>query len=129
MELTGVIQSGAGKGAFFTQIEWVVRQCENKLGFKPFPGTLNIHVMETDRNKLDKLFERTDAELIPDDPQFCAARVRKVSINGVSGAVVLPSEDVRIHSADVIEVIAACALKETLGLADGDTVKLAWNEV
>lgn len=128
MEFSGVIQSGAGKGAFFTQIEWVVRQCENKLGFKPFPGTLNVHIIKSDRTKLGKLFQLFDAELIPDDPQFCAARVRKVSINGVSGAVVLPSEDVRIHSADVIEVIAGCALKETLGLTDGDTVKVSWDQ-
>ena len=128
MELSGIIQSGAGKGAFFTQIDWVVNQCENKLGYKPFPGTLNIHVIESDRAKLDALFQHTDFELIPDDPKFCAARVRKVSVNGIPGAVVLPSEDVRIHSTDVIEVVASCALKKTLGLADGDKVKVAWKQ-
>ncbi len=44
MQLTGVIHSGAGKGAYFMQLDWVVRQCEDKLGFTPFPGTLNVHI-------------------------------------------------------------------------------------
>ncbi|MCK5680315.1 DUF120 domain-containing protein, partial [bacterium] len=41
---TGEIVKGAGKAAFFTQLDWVTKQCVAKLGFTPFPGTLNIRV-------------------------------------------------------------------------------------
>jgi riboflavin kinase len=126
MEITGVIHSGAGKGAFFTQVQWVVNQCEQMLGYKPYPGTLNIHVLEGHLSVLPTLFQKSDFELIPDDPAFCSAQVRKVTVNGVPGAVILPSEEVRIHGTNVLEVIASCGLKEALGLDDGDQVTVAW---
>ena len=126
MEITGVIHSGAGKGAFFTQVQWVVSQCEQMLGYKPYPGTLNIHVLEGHLSVLPTLFQKSDFELIPDDPAFCSAQVRKVTVNGVPGAVILPNEEVRIHGTNVLEVIASCGLKEALGLDDGDQVTVAW---
>ena len=42
---TGKIVSGAGKAAFFTRLDWVLEQCTAKLGFAPFPGTLNIEIL------------------------------------------------------------------------------------
>ena len=122
MQISGVIQSGVGKGAFFTQVDWVVKQCEDLLGYKPFPGTLNVHVLDEDLDKLEEFFASSDCSLVPDDPNFCAANVKKVKINGIDAAVVLPSEDVRVHETSVIELIASCSLKEALGLGDGDTV-------
>jgi len=125
MEISGVIHSGAGKGAYFTQLDWVVEQCEKKLNMTPFPGTLNVRVHDDDFPKLDQFLMKTDFELIPDDPAFCAARLKQVSINGVAAAVVLPSMDVRIHDSRIIELIAACNLKERLGLDDGDGVTIS----
>jgi hypothetical protein len=128
MQIYGVIQSGAGKGAFFTQVDWVVAQCTKMLGYRPFPGTLNVSVKDNDLAMLDRLAETPDFELVPDDPAFCAAQVKKIELNGIPAAVVLPSEDVRIHEKRVLEVISSCSLKETLGLSDGDTVSLAWED-
>jgi riboflavin kinase len=124
MKISGVIQSGVGKGAFFTQVDWVVKQCQGLLGYKPFPGTLNVHVCEADVKKIETFLMSTDGELLPDDPKFCAAKVKKISVNGVPAAVVLPSEDVRVHENRVLEIIAAQKLKEALGLDDGDEVTL-----
>lgn len=128
MKISGVIQSGAGKGAFFTQVDWVVEQCIKKLGYKPFPGTLNVSVNEEDMAKLYRLSVAPDFELVPDDPAFCAAQVKKIELNGISAAVVIPSEDVRIHAKRILEVISSCSLKETLGLSDGDPVSLSWQD-
>ncbi len=125
MEISGVIQRGAGKGAYFTQVDWVVQQCEKKLKMTPFPGTLNVQVNKDDVPKLDQFFLTTDFELIPDDSSFCAARLKKITINGVAAAVVLPSMDVRIHDNRTIELIAACSLRERLGLGDGDGVTIS----
>jgi riboflavin kinase, archaea type len=126
MEISGVIQSGAGKGAFFTQVDWVVKQCEQILGYQPFPGTLNVRVNDSDVASLSLLAISTDFELVPDDPAFCAAQVKKVTLNGIPAAVIMPSEDVRIHEDRILEVISSCSLKQTLGLGDGDPVRLSW---
>jgi riboflavin kinase len=44
MEISGTIESGAGKGAYFTQVDWVVEQCREKLDLTPYPGTLNVRI-------------------------------------------------------------------------------------
>ncbi len=123
--IRGIIQSGAGKGIYFTQMDWVVEQCSRVLGYKPFPGTLNVQVSGEDLKNLDLFLRESDFELVPDDPAFCSARVKSVTVNNIPGAVILPAEDVRIHEKRVIEIIAACSLKETLGIGDGDLVTVA----
>jgi len=120
--MDGVIQSGAGKGAWFTRLDWVVEQCRRRLGFEPFPGTLNVRLVGGDSKHVDAFLARWDAEIVPNDPSFCSARVKRVTVNGIAAAVVLPAEDVRIHEKRVIEILAPCSLKEALGLSDGDVV-------
>ena len=46
LEITGKIVSGIKQGAYFTQLDWVQEQCLMKLGFRPFPGTLNLEIPE-----------------------------------------------------------------------------------
>jgi riboflavin kinase len=123
--IRGIVQSGAGKGSYFTQVDWVVEQCNRMLGYKPFPGTLNVQVAGEDLKHLDSFLRESDFELVPDDPAFCSARVKKVMVNNIPGALILPAEDVRIHEEGVIEIIAACSIKETLGIGDGDLVTVA----
>ncbi len=125
MEISGVIESGAGKGAYFTQVDWVVKQCENKLHMTPFPGTLNVRINDETVQQLAHFLRVADIELVPDDPSFCAARIKKVTANGIDAAIVLPSEDVRIHDNRTIELIASCNLKKRLDLDDGDAVTIS----
>jgi riboflavin kinase, archaea type len=125
MKICGTIQSGMGKGAFFIQVDWVVKQCKDMLGYKPFPGTLNVRVCDEDLNKLEKFLESIDYILLPDDPAFCTARVKKVMLNDIPAAIVLPGEDVRVHENSVIEIIASMCIKDGLGLEDGDSVMIS----
>jgi len=124
LKIRGIVQGGAGKGAFFTQVGWVLEQCRRALGYEPFPGTLNIRVVEEDLGGLDAFLVDPEFELVPEDPAFCTAQVKRVLVNSVPGAVVLPAEEVRIHGERVIEIISACNLKATLGVKDGDLVTL-----
>ncbi len=125
MEISGIIQSGVGKGAYFTQLGWVVEQCEKTLGYKPFPGTLNVLICNRDLDKLDGFLQRFDYDLVPKDENFCSARIKKVSIARVPAAIILPSEDVRIHEKQTVEIISFCNLKHSLGLEDGQQVTIS----
>ena len=40
--IQGIIVSGRGEGAGFTQLDWVRRQFIEQLGIDPHPGTLNL---------------------------------------------------------------------------------------
>jgi len=123
--LTGKIVSGARQAAFFTQLDWVQEQCGQKLGFKPYPGTLNLEIAEWDTAKLDYLRGFDSMTLIPPDPNFCCAQTLPVKIMGIQGEIVIPAEDVQIHTKNILEVIAPVCLKEVLGLNDGDVVKIS----
>jgi riboflavin kinase len=124
MKLTGVIETGTGKGAYFTGLDWVVKQLERQMGFKPYPGTLNVRVCGSDVPKLDEFFRDKDFELVPDNPDFCTARVKRVRLNGIPAAAVFPSEDVHVHEKEVIEIITSFHVKDTFHLNDGDRVIL-----
>ena len=124
LTVTGKIVSGEKKGAFFTQLDWVQNQCQEKLGFKPFPGTLNLEIEEEKILQIEALFKRCGIELVPPDSNFCAGHVYPVSIMGVAGAIVAPAEDVRIHGKNIIELIAPTCLKDAMDVDDGDEIML-----
>ena len=122
--LTGKIVSGVKKGAFFTQLDWVQEQCLEKLGFKPYPGTLNLEILVDDIPIIEALLSDEGIELIPPDSNFCSGYVIAISVSGISGAIVFPAEDVRLHGRNIIEIISPKGLKDTLKVNDGDEITL-----
>jgi CTP-dependent riboflavin kinase len=124
LTVTGKIISGEKKGAFFTQLDWVQNQCQEKLGFKPFPGTLNLEIKAAKIPDIEALLKKHGLELMPPDSNFCTGHVYPVNIMGVSGAIVAPAEDVRVHDKNILELIAPICLKEALDVDDGDEIML-----
>ena len=125
-ELTGRVVSGVDKASFFTQLDWVQKQCMEKLGFRPYPGTLNLNMDALGENQstLQELWKEKGAKLIPPDPNFCAATILPVYLGGVKGAIVVPAQDVNVHGKEIIEVLAPLRLRDSLELKDGDLVTL-----
>lgn len=119
LEITGKIVSGAGKGVYFTQIGWVQQQCHQKLGFKPYPGTLNLEIALDDLPKIVTLGQKNGVELISPDPKFCNAKAFAVKLGKINGAIIMPEEKVRIHAENIIEIIAPLNIKATLNVKDG----------
>ena len=124
LTVTGKILSGEKKGAFFTQLDWVQIQCQEKLGFKPFPGTLNLEMKAADIPHIEALLKKGGLELMPPEPDFCAGHVYPVNIMGISGGIVVPAENVRVHDKNILELIAPICLKEALDVDDGDEIML-----
>jgi CTP-dependent riboflavin kinase len=120
--IAGKIISGAGEGAYFTQIDWVQQQCDEKLGFKPYPGTLNLEISEEYLSIVESLDQKIRIELISPDPNFCNARVFPVSLGDIIGAIILPEEKVRVHPKNIIEIIAPMNIKASLNVKDGDFI-------
>lgn len=123
-KLTGRVVSGARKASFFTQLDWVQEQCLSKLGFRPYPGTLNLELYEEGLSVIEALKKEEGITLIPPNPQFCVARAFPLSVSTILGAIIVPPEDVSIHGKSVVEVMAPVRLKDALGIADGDLVAL-----
>ena len=122
--LTGKVVSGSKRAAYFTRLDWVQSQCREKLGFTPYPGTLNLMVQEAALAVLASVKTEEAIALVPANPEFCVAKVLPVSVGKVEGAIVIPAENVRIHGEKIIEVMAPVRLKDALNVADGDLVTL-----
>ena len=122
--LQGRLVSGSRTAAHFTQLDWVQQQCREKLDFAPFPGTLNLDI-DPDYFPLISELRGADAiELIPLASDGCAAKVIPLSIEGIRGAIVIPEDKVNIHGQNIVEVMAAVDLRESLDLEDGHLVTL-----
>ena len=123
--LKGHVVSGDRKAAYFTQLDWVVEQCARKLGFKPFPGTLNIEIPLESHPESGTVEREKWIELIPPDSAFCSARAIPVTIEGLAAALILPEEKVRTHGRHIVEVIAPLNLRTALDIDDGDVISMA----
>lgn len=122
--ITGKIISGVRKGAYFTKLDWVQTQCMKKLGFRPYPGTLNLEISEDYLPVIEALKREESVKLIPPDPQFCEAKVLPLSMGDITGAIIIPAEDVRVHGKNTIEILSPIKLKDALNVDDGDTLTL-----
>jgi len=120
--ISGKILGGLKQGAFFTSLDWVRKQCVAKLGFEPWPGTLNVEISEEQAAIIDRLMYKKGADLLPPDDSFCSGKVYPVTVAGMPAAIVRPAEDVRSHGQNVVEIIAPQKLKEALDVADGDWI-------
>ena len=120
--ITGKILSGAGEGAYFTSIDWVQQQCNEKLGFKPYPGTLNLEISAKDLPIIESWTHKKGIELISPDQKFCNGKALAVSLQEISAAIIMPEEKVRVHPQNIIEIIAPVNIKAALRVKDGDIV-------
>ena len=123
--LEGILFSGIGEGAWYVSQPGYRRQFVDKLGFDPFPGTLNLRLKAEcgDERKLLETFPHIQIDGFRDgERSFGPVTCYRARVNDIEdGALVVA---VRTHySADVIELIAPNDLRAKLGLKDGDIVK------
>lgn len=115
---SGIVFSGTGQGRKFIDLPWVKQQIEEKLGFTPYSGTLNIRLTkESIRSKVPESVERF---LIEPQAGYCKGIMFRATIDSLQGAIVVPQIPDYPH--DVLEVIAPVYLRERLKLTDGDLV-------
>jgi len=122
----GTVFSGMGEGAYYVSQEAYKQQFVSKLGFQPYPGTLNLRVRKEDQEEV-RFLEASPFILIEGfadgGRSFGPAKCFLTKIaEKVEGALILP---VRTHySGDVVELISPKFLREQLHLKDGDTIKV-----
>ena len=117
--LKGRVFSGIGEGAEFLNLSWARKQIEEKLGFTPYSGTLNVRLDEKSIKTKRALTKATGVEILPASG-YCRARIFKASIMKVKCAALIL--EVPGYPEDVVEVISSANLREKLHLADGSPV-------
>ena len=124
----GKVFSGVGEGEFYVSIYG--KEIRRTLGIIPYPGTLNVKLLEADIERFNKCLSRIPPRIIepPRIPGAKLARVKawRAAINGYSAWIVRP--DITVYKEDVVEFIAPEYLREKLSLEDGDVVIIELEE-
>ena len=105
-----------------------MKQCAEKLGFIPFPGTLNLEIVADDLGLMTNLKNEKGMELLPPDQNFCIATVFPIHIGDYEGAVVVPAEGANIHNEKIVEIISGENLRSALNIEDGDLVTIRFEK-
>ena len=125
--LEGTVFTGLGEGAYYITKEHYRKQFIEKLGFDPYPGTLNLKLT----TEYD-LKTRTELEAYPaieiegfknEDRTFGLVKCYPATIgNRIKGALI---SALRSHyDISVLEIIAPVCLRKHLNLKDGNKVKV-----
>lgn len=122
MTLRGRVTRGGGRGSFFVNLPWARKQFMEKLGFDPYPGTLNLRLSPgTDIKKLRLITK--GVRILPKDG-FCEGRCFKALVmKKVWGAVVVPL--VSDYPSDLLEILAPVNLRDALRLEDGMEIEVS----
>jgi riboflavin kinase len=128
IEFEGTVASGLFEGAYYISKEGYRRQILEKLGFEPFPGTLNVRIRQDDFEKRRRLEGGPGIHLEgfkDGERAFGSANCYPVTINDEVGGALIVAER-SIHDYNIMEIISPVYLRRKLGLADGDRVRLSF---
>ncbi len=134
IRVTGVVFSDLGRAGAFLGIDWVRDAVRERVGFDPYPGTLNVRARGADADRWEQVRRHGVKILLPSpDPGFCNAFLFTGSLEGWESrsgsreriAVVVP--EVKEYPADKLEIIAAVSLKQTRSVRDGDELTVVFD--
>ncbi|UXD21125.1 riboflavin kinase [Ignicoccus pacificus DSM 13166] len=126
LTLAGTVVSGEGEGKYFLSLEGYRKQIEEKMGFSPYPGTLNVLLdPESAERRLLMYFKRpiTLKGFEENGRRFGEVLTYPAKINDFwPAAIVVPLKT--HHPPEIVEVIAPVNLRKELSLKNGDKVKI-----
>jgi riboflavin kinase len=129
VEIAGRLITGLGEGGYYTTLEGYKKQFEEKLGFIPFPGTLNLSLdllCIVARKKLDGRKGIKIDSFKTETRTFGGAKCFPCKIlddgaEGIKSAVIIP--DRTHYPEDILEIISPVYLRGELNLKNGDEIR------
>jgi len=122
--IEGTVVSGLGEGRYYLSQPGYVVQFSERLGYSPYPGTLNVRVDGAALRTLSVMAGWTGIRIDgfqASGRTFGGASCFAARINGRAGHLIRPD---RSHYKDVVEFIASERLRDALHLKDEDPVKV-----
>ena len=118
--LSGIVTHGLGDGTFFMSMHQYRKEIQEKLGFDAYPGTLNLKIETSQREKLNSISPIRLQGFQSGKKEFGGVSCYKAKIKNADGALIIP--DFNKHKEDVIEFISALHARSELRLKDGDKI-------
>jgi riboflavin kinase len=124
--LSGIIFSDLGQASSFMVLDWVQDLLNERLGYHPFPATLNVRPKNAEDAEVWQQVQRdhVGTPLTSAADGHCGAKLYRVEIYQeansikVGGAILLPEVD--HYPQDKIEIVAPVRVKDYFRVDDGD---------
>jgi riboflavin kinase len=127
LEVEGTVFTGLGEGAYYVSMPSYKKQFESKLGFDPYPGTLNVRLSTPVDRKVrrDLAIEKgVHIDGFKDGKRtYGGAECFKSLLNGKISCAVLVIERTS-YDDSVLEIIAPVNLRRILHLREGSKLKI-----
>jgi riboflavin kinase len=122
--IEGEVKSGLGEGRYYISRKSYIIQFQEKLGYIPYLGTLNIKVGREFENELRRLRNSSGIHIDgfqTEDRTFGPVKAFRAKIDGTECAAILPERTVY---SDVLEIISSHYLRDILKLQDDSKVSV-----
>lgn len=125
----GKVVSGMGEGAYYMSLEGYKTQFMEKLGYQPYPGTLNVKLSEqlltNSRHDIDRSSHIYIDGFNDGSRTYGWVKCYPADINdgAIADSAILVLERTHYDNS-LLEVIAPVCIKDYLGIRNGDKVKI-----
>ena len=127
IELHGTLVSGMGEGAYYMGLRGYTKQFRSKIGYVPFPGTLNVRLDKKIYRESIKQFEILDGIKITsfsdEKRTYGWVKCFTAKLNDSIDCQLIILERTH-HDASIIELISKVSIRKTGKLEDGSKVKI-----
>ena len=127
VDLEGVLISGMGEGAYYMSLKGYTKQFQSKIGYTPFPGTLNVRLDKKIHQEAIKQFATMDGIKIDgfSDGKRTYGWVKcfPAKLNQSISCMLIVLERTH-HDDSVVELISKACIRKSGKLRDGSKVKI-----
>jgi len=126
-ELKGTLVSGMGEGAYYMSLKGYTKQFEKKIGYIPFPGTLNVKLNQKKHAEAVRQFDALDGILIDgfSDGKRTYGWVKcfKAKLNKSVDCDLIRLERTH-HDPSIIELISKRSIRKTAKISEGSKITI-----
>ncbi|MEX0657260.1 MAG: DUF120 domain-containing protein [Nitrosopumilaceae archaeon] len=127
VELKGTLVSGMGEGAYYMSLKGYTKQFKEKLGYVPFPGTLNVKLSKKEHIETVSQFYNRDCILIngfsDEKRTYGWVKCFNAKLNNLIDCELVILERTH-HDNSVIELISKINIRKTAKLKDGSNLTI-----
>jgi len=127
VELKGTLVSGMGEGAYYMSLKGYTKQFKEKLGYVPFPGTLNVKLSKKEYIETVSQFYNRDCILIngfsDEKRTYGWVKCFNAKLNNLIDCELIILERTH-HDNSVIELISKINIRKTAKLKDGSNLTI-----
>ena len=127
VELKGTLVSGMGEGAYYMGLKGYTKQFESKIGYVPYPGTLNVKLDQKIHQEAIKQFETLDGVKIKSFSNgkrtYGWVKCFNAKLNNSANCELIILERTH-HDDSIIELISKTCLRKIAKLKDGSKVSI-----